>query len=186
MTSFLAYLLFVSYPISIILSSALIPDLRWQSILPLHMCSILTLVAGLALISECPFLRAVTYFIATPVCAQALITPALAYRFPSPIFFEFFASHMLIVTAAFYLPLVMGWRPRKKDFVRAFFFGLAYMLAMLVINPLLGTNYGFVSNRPAGGSILDLLGEWPIYLFGMATVGFAGLWLISLPFKILK
>lgn len=186
MTSFLALLLFIAYPISFFLRSSLIPDLRWQEILPLHMCSIMTLIAGLALIYECPFLRAVTYFIGTPVCAQALLTPALTYSPPSPIFFEFFVSHLLIVTAALYLPIVLGWRPRKKDFIRAFFFGLAYMIAMLALNPLLGTNYGFVTNAPEGGSILDLLGPWPWYLLGMVVAGFVGLWLISLPFRFIK
>lgn len=186
MTRFLALLLFLAYPVSLILRTGLFPDFRWQDMLPLHMCSIMTLVAGLALVYECPFLRAVTYFIGTPVCAQALITPALAYRFPSPIFIEFFASHMLIVTAALYLPIVLNWRPRPKDFIRAFFFGIAYMLAMLGLNPVLGTNFGFVTERPPGGSILDLLGEWPWYLLGMMAAGFFGLWLISLPFRFLK
>lgn len=186
MTRFLAFLLFCAYPVSIILRTALAPELRWQEILPLHMCSIMSFIAGAALLFECPFLRALTYFIGTPVCVQALITPALAYSFPHPVFFEFLASHVLIVTAALYLPIVLGWRPRKKDFLRAFLFGVAYILAMLVVNPMLDTNYGFVTRAPEGGSILDLLGPWPWYLLSLLPIGLAGLWLISLPFLLIR
>lgn len=183
MTSFLALLLFWAYPVSYILRMLLIPDLRWQEIMPFHMCTIMTYVAAIALVFECPFLRAVTYFMGSLVCIQALITPALTQSFPSPVFIEFFASHTLIVTAALYLPIVIGWRPRKNDFFKAFLFGAAYMLAMLAVNPMLGTNFGFVMHAPTGGSILDLLGPWPFYLFGMGAAGLFFMWLISLPFR---
>lgn len=183
MTRLLALLLILAYPLSVVLRTALVPGLRWQETLPLHMCSIMTFVAGAALLYECPFLRALTYFIGIPVCIQALITPDLAYSFPHPVFFEFLASHLLIVIAALYLPIVLEWRPRKFDFIRAFLFGAGYLAIALALNPLLGTNYGFASKAPEGGSLLDILGPWPWYLLSLLPVGFAGLWLISLPFR---
>ena len=43
-------------------------------------------------------------------------------------------------------------------------FGIAYMLVALLINTLLGTNFGFVSRPPATPSLIDHLGPWPLYL----------------------
>ncbi len=179
-TGFLALLLFWSYPFTLLFRYFLDPSLHWQDLLPLHLCSLMSYVAAGALIFRCPFLRSVTYFMGVLVCLQGLLTPALVYDFPSPMFFEFFISHALIVLTALYLPIVLGWRPRKKDFLWAIGFGAGYMLLMLALNPLLGTNFGFVMGRPEN-SILDYMGPWPWYLFSMLALGLLMMWLIGLP-----
>lgn len=183
MTRLLAILLLWVYPVSLFMRLILIPDMPWQERLPFHMCSIMPFIAAGALLTGCPYMSALTYFMGTLVCAQALITPALPYEFSHPVFFEFFISHALIVLAALYLPLVQSWRPRPRDFLKAFYFGIGYALAMLALNPLLGTNFGFVMRAPAGGSILDLLGPWPWYLLGMMVPAFICMWLLTLPFR---
>jgi uncharacterized membrane protein YwaF len=51
----------------------------------------------------------------------------------------------------------------------------------LTINQALGTNYGYLSRKPAGGSFLDLLGEWPWYLLVVLAL-LASVWaLITWP-----
>lgn len=183
MTRLLALLLLWSYPATFFMRYVMDPVTPWQDRLPLHMCSIMPYVAAGALLTRCPFMSALTYFMGTLVCIQALLTPALNSEFPHPLFFEFFVTHALIVLAALYLPLVQNWRPRPHDYLKAFLFGFAYMIAMLIVNPLLGTNYGFVMQAPAGGSILDLFGPWPWYLLGLLIPAFIAMWLLTLPFR---
>ena len=183
-TRFLAILLLWSYPVSFFMRYMMDPATPWQERLPLHMCNIIPYAAAIALLTRCPYLSALTYVMGTRVGIQALFTPVLTSEFPSPLFFEFFISHALIVLAAIYLPAVLGWTPRPRDYLKAFFFGFLYMIAMLAVNPLLGTNYGFVMQAPPGGSILDLFGPWPWYLLGLLLPAFAGMWLLTLPFKI--
>jgi hypothetical integral membrane protein (TIGR02206 family) len=56
---------------------------------------------------------------------------------------------------------------------RAFAVLLVYAGMVGAFNALLGTNYMYLCRKPGGGSLLDLLGPWPLYLVGGAAAALA-------------
>jgi hypothetical integral membrane protein (TIGR02206 family) len=40
----------------------------------------------------------------------------------------------------------------------------AWAAAIMSFNVLVGTNYGYLNAKPRAASILDLLGDWPVYV----------------------
>ncbi len=135
----------------------------WRENLPLHFCSIMMVISAIALWYRKHWACAFTFFSVLTASIQALITPALVKPFPSIAFFIFFLSHGLLFTAALFIPMVLGWRARRKDVLRSVLLGDVYLLCVIPLNIWLGTNYGFTQRGPEEGSVLDLLGPAPWY-----------------------
>jgi hypothetical integral membrane protein (TIGR02206 family) len=52
------------------------------------------------------------------------------------------------------------------------------------VNRLTGGNYLFLSRKPEGGSLLDLLGPWPWYILSLEAVALLLFTILYLPFVI--
>ena len=93
-------------------------------------------------------------------------------------------GHGLFVTTGFWVVTVERWRPtlRVLCWVTA---GLnAYALFVLWVNLRTGSNYLYMTGRPANASLLDFLPDRPWYLMiaeGMAITIFI---LMYLPFRV--
>ena len=156
-----------------------------QEHLPLHACSILIWLAGYMLIKKDERIYEFAYFMGIGGALQALFTPDIGiYGFPHFRFFQTFIAHGLLVTSAVYLTTVEGLRPTRRSFMRVIVFMNIYMLIVLGINSLIGSNYLFVSRKPSGPTLLDALPEWPIYLLYIEAIGFVMFLLLYLPFLI--
>jgi hypothetical integral membrane protein (TIGR02206 family) len=158
------------------------PDL--DSSLPLHLCDLAAIIAGFALITRHPLLCLLTYIWGLAATVQALLTPAITVGFPHPAFITFFVHHFSVVAAAFYLPLVMGWRagrPWWKAPLKAWLWGNLYVVVSLAVNAWLGTNFGFTARKPENPSLLDHMGPWPYYIFAMQGVAAVLFTLLALP-----
>ena len=154
--------------------------------LPLHLCDLAAIIAGFALLTRNSLLCTLTYCWGLAATAQALITPALGVGFPSWPHVSFFAQHFAIVAAAFYLPLVDGWRhkcPRWRTPLTALLMGIAYQAVSLIFNKILNTNFGFTMHKPLNPSLMDHLGPWPWYLMAMWPLAFILFYLLCLPFS---
>ncbi len=132
--------------------------------LPFQLCDLAALVAVVALWTRNHTAVCVTYLWGLLLTPQALVTPALAVDFPDPRFVVFWAMHILIVWAAVFLTFGLGHRPDWRGYRRTVVLTAAWMLVLYPVNLLLGTNYGFVNGKPATGSMLDVMGPWPVYL----------------------
>jgi hypothetical integral membrane protein (TIGR02206 family) len=137
--------------------------------LPLQLCDFAWIAAMIALWTRHRFAAALTYFWGLVLTSQALITPWLNADFPSPKFFGFWGMHYLIVWSAIYLVWGLGLAPRWRDYATTVATTFAWLVGVYLVNMALGTNYGFVNEKPSSDSILDLLGPWPIYL--VAEIG---------------
>lgn len=156
-----------------------------DNFLPLQMCDLAAIAAGLALLTRKPWLCALTYFWGLAGTLQALLTPAITVGFPEPAFVMFFVQHFAVVIAALYLPIVLGWRPKLpwwRSPLEVLGFSVIYLFVVLAVNAALGSNFAFVSHPPTNPSLIDHLGPWPWYIFSLLGIALAMFVLLSLPF----
>ncbi len=181
--SVLAFLCFAIYPIYQIFHTLNGGASKLDMLLPFHLCDIAAIICGFALITRKPILCELAYFWGLAGTLQGLLTPDINHDFPNPVFIIFFLHHGIIVITALLLPLGLGWRPRPRASLRVFLWVLIYAVAALIINFLLGTNFGFLMHKPEQGSLLNIMGPWPWYI--LVLIAMAGLmfYLLELPFK---
>ncbi len=128
-----------------------------QNELPLHFCAVMALLCFIALWWGPRWARSLVYFGVLSASIQGLLTPAITYGFPKWEFFIFFISHGLLMLAALAIPLLTDWKAKAKDPIRSVLLMNAYLVVIHPINLLLGSNYGYTTEAPAG-SILETLG----------------------------
>jgi len=185
-TGILAFLCLSAYPLSLAAWLSLGKPVDMDNYLPFHLCDVAAVIAGFALLTHNRLLATLTYFWGLAATMQGLITPALSHGFPSWPFFTFFIHHFAIVGAALYLPIVDGWRPKSpfwKSPMEVFGWSIVYLVFSLILNSILGTNFGFSLHKPYNPSLIDHLGPWPWYLFSMQAIAIVIFILLALPFK---
>lgn len=154
-----------------------------QTMLPLHICSLLVWTGGLMLLTGNYTIYEFCYFLGIGGATQALMTPDLGiYGYPHYRFFQTFVSHGLIVTAAIYMTVVEGYRPTWKSFLRVAILTNIYMGIVFIVNLVIGSNYMFINHKPPTASLLDLLPDWPVYLLYLEAIGMFVFLLLYSPF----
>ncbi len=132
--------------------------------LPLHLCDLAWVAATVALWTGNRYAVALTYFWGLVLTTQGIATPSLGEDFPELRFFAYWALHLLIVWSAVFLIWGLGLTPRWRDYGVAMGVTLAWAVVAYGFNEVADTNYGYLQEKPSGGSILDLLGPWPVYV----------------------
>ena len=156
-----------------------------QTMLPLHVCSVLVWLGGVMLVTKNYTIYEFAYFMGIGGALQALLTPDLGiYGYPHYRFFQTFISHGLIVTSAIYMTTVEGFRPTWKSFKRIFVGMNIYLVIVFFINQAIGSNYMFVAYKPETASLLDVLPEWPWYILWLEAIGLLTCLILYIPFII--
>jgi hypothetical integral membrane protein (TIGR02206 family) len=156
-----------------------------QTMLPLHLCSLLVWTGAFMLMTENYSIYEFMYFAGIGGAIQALATPGLGmYGFPHFAFIQYFISHGLIITSAIYMTVVERFRPTWKSLLRVAVWMNIYVVIVYFINTAIGSNYLMINYKPATPSLLDLLPEWPIYILYMEGIGVLSFLLLYLPFAI--
>lgn len=154
-----------------------------QTMLPLHLCSVFVFLSAWMLLTRNYSIYEFAYFLGIGGALQALLTPdAGIYGFPHYRFLQTMISHGLIVSASVYMTLVEGFRPSGRSLLKVLVWGNVYMVSVLIINQLLGSNYMYLAHKPATASALDLLGPWPIYLVWLEVIALGVFSAFYLPF----
>ena len=157
--------------------------LRFPEGLPLQLCDFALWMAALAALTLARPCFEMAYYAGLAGAGMALITPDLwapSWSYPTV---YFFLAHGLVVAVP--LVLVWGWmaRPQRNSLWSAFLVLNLYAAALGIFNAVFGTNYMYLCRKPAGASLLDFLGPWPLYLVGGEAVALALLVLLWLPFR---
>ena len=139
--------------------------------LPLHLTDAVTLVSVAALWRpDSALLVELAYFWALSASLQAVLTPDLGWPYPDVLFFTYFVTHAGAVAAACLLVFGSRRTPRP-DAVRRVYALTAAFAALAALGTLLtGGNYMFLRRKPGHGSLLDLMGPWPVYILVAAAV----------------
>jgi hypothetical integral membrane protein (TIGR02206 family) len=147
---------------------------RWTAEvnLPLHLTDAVTLASVAALWRpDSALLAELVYFWALTASLQAVLTPDLGESFPDLLYFTYFATHSGAVAAACLLVFGSCRAPRPNAVWRVYAL-TAGVAALAAIGTLLtGGNYMFLRRKPAHGSLLDLMGPWPLYIVAAAALG---------------
>lgn len=138
--------------------------------LPLQLCDLASLAAPYALWTQRRWAVGLTYFWGLTLTTQAVVTPDLTRDFPDPVFITFWGMHLLVVWAACYLTWGIGLAPRWREYRVTVAVTAVWAVALFSFNAATGTNYGYLNEKPAAASALDLLGEWPWYLVSEVAI----------------
>jgi hypothetical integral membrane protein (TIGR02206 family) len=151
--------------------------------LPMQLCDWAMFTVIVALVTRRRGVYEVAYFWGLAGTLQAILTPNLREGFPSLWFFSFFVAHCGIVIGVLYLTAVEALRPHPPSIVRTMLWSEVYFAAALLVNRLTGANYGFLSHRPLGKSLLDYLSDnHAMYLVEMNLLALAFYLVLYLPF----
>jgi len=156
-----------------------------QTMLPLHLCSVLVWLSAVMLVKKSYPVHEVAYLLGIPGALQALLTPdAGIYGFPHFRAFQVMVSHGTIITAAIYMTAVEGFRPTVQSIKNVLIRANLYAVVVFVINLLIGSNYLFIAHKPETASLLDVLPAWPWYLPILELLALVFVGLFYLPFAI--
>jgi len=140
--------------------------------LPLHLTDVVTLASIAALWRpRSTLLVELVYFWAFSASLQAVLTPDLGQSFPDVLFFTYFVTHSGAVAGASLLVLGARRTPRPGAVWRVYGVTLLVVAAAGAGTLLTGGNYMFLRRKPAHGSLLDLMGPWPVYILVAAIIG---------------
>jgi hypothetical integral membrane protein (TIGR02206 family) len=157
-----------------------------QTMLPLHICSLLIWFSGFMLIFRNYRIYEFAYFLGLGAATQVLLTS------PPPLelllqyqHFQIYISHGLLITSVVYMTAVEGFRPTWGSFFRTVVGTNLYMAGLFPLNLLLGSNYMFLAYKPDEfASLLDILPPWPYYIVYMEILGILVFLLLYLPFAL--
>jgi hypothetical integral membrane protein (TIGR02206 family) len=160
------------------------PGSRIELSLPLQLCDVAIFIAAGALWTRRQLLVEVTYFWGLAGTIQALLTPDLPQHFPSYPYFQYYIAHGGVVAAA--LILVVGLRQSPRRWAVARVAGLTVVYAALVgfVDAVTGADYMYLRSKPAGATLLDLLGPWPWYILSAAAIAVVLFAVLDAPFRL--
>ncbi|GAB7004514.1 TIGR02206 family membrane protein [Nocardioides sp. AN3] len=136
---------------------------------PLQLSDLADYSAIFALWTRGPRSTAFTYYVGLTLTLMAILTPALTEPFPHPQWFGFWFRHMSVVWAAVYLVWGLGLHPTWRLYRRTVAAVLVWAAVAYTFDVVVGANYGYLVDKPATASALDLLGPWPWYV--LAAMG---------------
>jgi len=149
--------------------------------LPLHICGVATYLTAWMLVRPNQHLFEFAYYWGLGGTAQAVLTPNILEGFPSYWFLRFFITHGGIVIGAVFALRVTHLRPGRGSVLRIMIVSNLYMAVVAAADWLLGANYMFLREPPAGASPFFFL-PWPWYILFAEAVALAIFLLLYLPF----
>ena len=151
--------------------------------LPLDLCDVVPWIAVIALASPRRWALDAVYYLGLAGSGMALLTPDVGGDVPWYEAVQFFVAHGTVVGSVLFLVWAGALRPRPGSWWRVLAAVNLYAAAVALFDLRFGTNYMYLREKPASGSLLDLLGPWPWYVFAADAVALLLLWLLYLPFR---
>jgi hypothetical integral membrane protein (TIGR02206 family) len=151
--------------------------------LPFQLCSLSYILTIIMLLIPNKPLYEFLYFAGIGGAIQAVITPAaILSGFPHFTYLYFFLGHGAIIWAACYMTWVHGYRPSFASIWRVMLMLNGLMLFIVPLNIATGGNYLFLARKPAGQTLLNILGPWPWYIISLEIAALVFFFILYLPF----
>ncbi len=103
---------------------------------------------------------------------RALITPDLFNNFPHYNFIRFFALHLTMLLAIFFIAMRYEFRLTWISVIKSWFAFLVYAVMIFFYNIITDSNYLYLGKRTVFKTELDYLGPYPYYFITAAVLMF--------------
>ena len=160
-------------------------DFNYQEDLPLHLCSFLAIILPVLSYTRKYLLYEVLLFLILAGTLQSLVTPS-EYNYLNFIYFRYWFVHAGLVIFMLYATLVYGMRPTIKSVFKSFVGMQVYMVLMIILNYMIGSNYFYTNRKPDATTLLDVFGDWPQYIFVVEIIIIPFFLLIYFPFYLAR
>lgn len=144
--------------------------LNVQDDLPLHLCRILAVLAPLMVYLNSNKIIKIYIYIALAGTLNAMITADPGFGFPHYEYFLYWIYHGGIILVALFAWTVMKVRLNMASGLLAFLSINVYFVFVHLINVWLSSNYMYSRHKPPVTTLMDHLGEWPVYLFWLEGI----------------
>lgn len=152
----------------------------------LHLCGIAGITAAIALVNHHKRLIVITFFIGLVPAFLALVTPELPYDFPHYRYWKFFVHHITISLTSLFLVVFNNVTITFRSFLKTYGYLLIYAAFIgFLVNPLLGSNYLYLSHTPTASTPLDLLGSGIWYYVNLCLLAFAAFFAQYLVYRVI-
>ncbi len=151
--------------------------------LPLHLCRLSFIVAGLTMISKSQGLYEWSVYLGLASGFHSIVTPELTQGDSPWMLFDYYVSHSLLMAIPIILSVFFGRVPRRWAAFRMFLYVNAIAVIVFAVNLATGANYMYLSDRPVANSPL-LVGPWPWYLLGLQVVLIVHLIVVDVLFRV--
>lgn len=158
----------------------------FTSDLPLYLCSLLGLVIPVFTYYRKFWMYEILLFWIIAGTSQGVLTPDIPVGFPSFDYFRYWIVHLGLLVIIFYATFVFNLRPNLKSVFKSFLALQVYIIAMVVINYMLNANYFYLNIKPDSASLLDYLGDWPMYIIVGQLIIIPYFLIIYLPFYVFR
>lgn len=153
--------------------------------LPLHLCGIAFIIGSIALVNYNRKLIQITYFIGFIPAMLALLTPELQYDYPHFRYWKFFIHHIAVSWTSIFLIMTSSVNITFKSMLESYGYLLLYAAMIgIIVNPLLGSNYLYLTGTPTANTPLDLLGDGIIYYVNLCFLAFLVFWGLLALYKV--
>lgn len=156
---------------------------RFPEGLPLQLCDLALWMTVLAALTLKQWSFELAYFAGLGGSTIAVLTPDLWAPLLSYPSIYFFLAHGGVVVAVLFLVLCKLARPRSGCLWRVLAILNGYAALIALFNFAFKTNYLYLCRKPAGASLLDVMGPWPLYIIAGELLAIALFWLLWLPFR---
>lgn len=139
----------------------------------LHLCGVAGITGAIALVNHNKLLIQITFFIGLIPSFLALVTPELPYDFPHYRYLKFFIHHITISWTSIFLVVSNNVTITFQSFLKTYGYLLTYAAVIgFLVNPLLDSNYLYLSHTPTASTPLDLLGSGIWYYVNLCILAF--------------
>ncbi len=159
---------------------------KLQTDLPLYLCSLLALLIPIFTHYRKYWMYEILLFWIIAGTSQGILTPDIADGFPNPDYFRYWIVHLGLVIIILYATVVFRMKPKLKSVFKSILALQVYVVLMILINYVLKANYFYLNQKPDSASLLDYMGDWPLYIILGQLIIFPYFLLIYLPFHLVK
>lgn len=172
--------------ISFHLHKMIFSEYNIQKDLPLYLCSLLAIILPVFTMYRKFWMFEILVFWIIAGTLQAVITLDIASGFPTFDYVRYWVVHLGLLLVISYAIVVYKMIPNFRSVFKSFFALQLYVLAIVFINYLLNANYFYLNQKPQSASLLNYLGEWPVYVIVVQLILVPYFLLIYLPFYVYK
>lgn len=122
-------------------------DFSLAESLPLHISRINSILGIIFLVSKNPKIYNVLCYFGIFAWLSFLV-PSRVYGITHPLGISFFVNHVITLLVPYYGMIVYDMEIKTKDRNLVYFWFLVYLVAVMIINPLVDGNYFYLKHKP--------------------------------------